>query len=625
MKREGNFRLLLDSAAEGIYEIDTEGNCVFCNHAALNMLGYQDMSEVIGKNMHKLIHHSHKDGTPFLAKDCKIFRAFIEEIENHEDDEVLWTRDGKSFPAEYWSYPIFKEGKPIGSVVTFLDITERKLAEIALRTSEARLKGFIEGTNVGTWDWNVQTGETIFNERWAEIVGYSLAELAPVSIQTWLDLAHPKDLEESGKLLKKVFNRENSFYNCECRMKHRNGEWIWVHDRGKVIEWTPDGLPLRMTGTHSDITVRKQMEMAIQDSEQLFHSIFSKSLAVKLIIDPEDYSIVDANLAAIKFYGYSLEQFKTMKAYDINVVSEAQVKSIFSNIMKGNGYSMNFQHYLADGSIRDVEVLASPIQIEGRPLLYAIVNDITERKQFEEALKESESRLRELNATKDKFFSIIAHDLKTPFNTIIGFSDILLEQIRLKDYEGIEEFATFIQNSSHQAMNLLMNLLEWSRSQIGRMELNPVEMDMVALITGTIDLFQESAMLKSITFSQKLPDQALISADKQMISTVARNLISNAIKFTGMGGLIAVSIKQNKDELIVEISDTGVGIKEADLEKLFRIDETYSTLGTQKEKGTGLGLLLCKELTQKHGGRIWVESEVGKGSIFSFSIPFVLS
>ncbi|MCL4481574.1 MAG: PAS domain-containing sensor histidine kinase [Bacteroidetes bacterium] len=501
MKREGNFRLLLDSAAEGIYEIDTDGNCIFCNKAALRMLGYADSSEVIGRNMHDLIHHSHEDGTPFPVKDCKIFQAFTDGTENHVDDEVLWTREGKNFPAEYWSYPIIKQGKTIGSVVTFLDISERRNIERALRTNEFHLKGIIEGTNVGTWDWNVQTGEAVFNERWAKIVGYTLAELAPVSIQTWIDLAYPPDLKKSDEELGKVFRHEQPFYDFECRMKHRNGELVWVHDRGKVIEWTQDGLPLRMTGTHSDITARKQMEMALQ---------------------------------------------------------------------------------------------------------------------------ESEARLRELNATKDKFFSIIAHDLKTPFTAVIGFSDVLLERVRSKEYERIEEFASIIQNSSKQALNLLSNLLEWSRSQTGRMELKLENTEIVALINEIVNLFQETAIQKSITITKNLPDQTFLMADKKMIATVIRNLISNAIKFTYPGGGITISIKQNKDELIVEVKDNGTGISKENIDNLFRMDVNDSTLGTQNEKGTGLGLLLCNEFIQKHGGRIWVKSKTGTGSTFSFSIPSIL-
>jgi len=249
---------------------------------------------------------------------------------------------------------------------------------------------------------------------------------------------------------------------------------------------------------------------------------------------------------------------------------------------------------------------------------------ITEQKQVEFALQQNEARLRELNATKDKFFSIIAHDLKNPFNSIMGFCDLLIEKIDDQDYKGIEEFAEIIQKSSHHAMNLLMNLLEWSRSQTGSMDFSPKRIDIVELIYEVSDLLNYSALKKSINISKELPQNATVLADKAMISTILRNLISNAIKFTNQGGKIIISAEQKQDELLVTINDNGVGIKKADFEKLFRIDESYSTKGTQNEQGTGIGLILCKEFISKHNGKIWIESELGKGSTFYFTIPLKL-
>jgi signal transduction histidine kinase len=173
-------------------------------------------------------------------------------------------------------------------------------------------------------------------------------------------------------------------------------------------------------------------------------------------------------------------------------------------------------------------------------------------------------------------------------------------------------------------MDLLMNLLEWSRSQSGRLVIKPVEVDLSQLITGIINLLNNSAIQKSITIIKKIPVSANVIADKEMIATVIRNLISNAIKFTKQGGIITVSIEQKEDGLIVAVEDNGIGIRKENIDKLFRIDESTSTVGTQNEKGTGLGLMLCKEFIAKHGGKIWVESELGKGSIFAFSIPTVL-
>ena len=252
---------------------------------------------------------------------------------------------------------------------------------------------------------------------------------------------------------------------------------------------------------------------------------------------------------------------------------------------------------------------------------FGVSKDITIQKGNEELLKSNEIRLRELNATKDKFFSIIAHDLKNPFNAIIGFSDILADQVREKDYEGVEEYAEIIQSSSQRAMSLLSNLLEWSRAQTGRLNFDPVQFDIVSLINEIVLFLDDSARQKSITISKELPHHALISADKAMIGTILRNLLSNSVKFTNYGGQISISINQTQNGCTVSVSDNGVGIDKKDQEKLFRIDKSHTTTGTQQEMGTGLGLLLCKEFIELHDGVIGVESEKGKGSRFYFTIP----
>ncbi len=259
---------------------------------------------------------------------------------------------------------------------------------------------------------------------------------------------------------------------------------------------------------------------------------------------------------------------------------------------------------------------------EGRVIsMLGTIQDITERKQAEEALRRSEAHLRELNVTKDKFFSIIAHDLRNPFNAILGFSNLLVEQVHEKDYEGIAEYAGIIKNSSQRALDLLMNLMDWSRTQTDKIKFYPKLFKIAALITDAVELLKGSARQKSIAISIEASSTIQVVADKAMISTILRNLISNAIKFTNPGGTIVISTEQKQNLLIISVADNGVGIRKEALEKLFRIEESYSTAGTQNEEGTGLGLLLCKEYVEKHGGKIRAESELNKGSKFSFTLP----
>ncbi len=235
--------------------------------------------------------------------------------------------------------------------------------------------------------------------------------------------------------------------------------------------------------------------------------------------------------------------------------------------------------------------------------------------------RNNELKLMELNATKDKFFSIMAHDLRSPFNAVMGFGNLLAEKIQQKDYDGIEEYARIIQNSSERAMGLLTNLMEWSRLQTGRKEFSPENIEITALINEVAVLANDAAQQKQINISKIFPQNTPAFADKAMMSTILRNLISNAIKFSNRGGEIVVSVEKKQTEWLISVSDNGVGINIDTVPKLFRIDESLSTTGTQDEKGTGLGLILCKEFVEKHGGKIWVESEVGIGSSFYFTIP----
>ncbi|MEN6616356.1 MAG: PAS domain S-box protein, partial [Syntrophorhabdus sp.] len=190
-KSEEQVRLLLNSTAEGIYGIDLDGNCTFANPSVLKMLGYVNMEQLLGRHMHQLIHHSSADGRLMPIEQCHINRALREGAGVYREDEVFWKSDNTRIQVEYWSYPQMVNGKVAGAVVTFNDITERKQIEKALADERKRLANILEGTNVGTWEWNVVTGEVVFNERWADIIGYSLAELEPLSINTWTMLFHP--------------------------------------------------------------------------------------------------------------------------------------------------------------------------------------------------------------------------------------------------------------------------------------------------------------------------------------------------------------------------------------------------------------------------------------------------
>jgi signal transduction histidine kinase len=250
-----------------------------------------------------------------------------------------------------------------------------------------------------------------------------------------------------------------------------------------------------------------------------------------------------------------------------------------------------------------------------------MIEALREKKRMEEQIREQNEQLHLLISEKDKIFSIIGHDLKSPFNAIVGFSQLLTMQVEENDLDGIVEYAQHIQLASNRAINLLMNLLDWARCQTGRMTYNPENFDLVAVTNEVIQLLNPSAEQKGIGIIANLPGNLTIRADNAMISTVIRNLISNAIKFTSSGGIIAVRVKTDTSNITVSISDTGVGIPPEVIQKLFGFDGSRSTPGTNNEQGTGLGLILCKEFIEKHHGTIGVQSEPGNGSTFYFTIP----
>jgi PAS domain S-box-containing protein len=259
---------------------------------------------------------------------------------------------------------------------------------------------------------------------------------------------------------------------------------------------------------------------------------------------------------------------------------------------------------------------------KGKPIMaIGFCQDITKRKQVELELIENEKRLRQLNIDKDRFISILGHDLRSPFHNLLGLSGLLSKNIHKYDIDKIENLATNINKSAQSSFNLLDNLLNWARAQQGNIPFNPVNPSLTDICNDVLIILNPTANAKTIVINCLAEDNLNIFADIDMLKAVLRNLVSNAIKFTNNGGAININAEQTDSNVTISVSDNGIGIAPDDLKKLFDISEVLTTKGTAEETGTGLGLLLCKEFVEKHGGKIWVESEVGKGSDFKFTLP----
>ncbi|HZL08715.1 MAG TPA: PAS domain-containing sensor histidine kinase [Prolixibacteraceae bacterium] len=249
------------------------------------------------------------------------------------------------------------------------------------------------------------------------------------------------------------------------------------------------------------------------------------------------------------------------------------------------------------------------------------VTEITERKKAEFQKEKQAEELQELNATKDKFLSIIAHDLKNPFNAILGFTDLMLKNYHLFDDETFLKGLKTIESASNHAYKLLENLLIWSQNQNGQRQFTPESLNLKSQVTESLSLVESAAITKEINIVIRIRKDIHIFADKNMIDSILRNLISNSIKFSNKGGKVKITAIAVNQELHISVSDNGVGISPDKHSSIFEIGKRSNTIGTDNEQGTGLGLILCKDFTTRHGGEIWLESTPGKGSKFTFSLP----
>ncbi len=606
-----DYKSLLENTGISIIIIDIDGQYIFANSFAANLLGC-GVQGVVGKMM-----------SDFLPPE--IAQKYLE-----RNRRLIKTGGGENYEASFdlpsgtktflINDQVLKDDQGNGFAIqsSSIDITERKVTEKRLAESEANARGIMESTDdvLVLLDKN---GILIdCNEAHARRLNKTREELLGKCIFD----EFPPDLAKS---------RRDAVDLCVS-----TGECVHGEDSrfGRCIEYVVDPVFSENRKVEKvaifarDVTERKRTEEELLKSKHLYDDLVSKiKVGVYVLRSKPDgtFGLEYASPRMAELLGLSVDDLLSNHEAIFKAIHPEDLDSFIRLNLIGIQHKMPFDwkgRIVVKGNVSWLHVSSLPQLLEnGDTFWHGLVEDITERLAIEAEMKLKNEELTNLNATKDKFFSIIAHDLKSPFNSILGLSEFMVSQIQEGNFEKMEEYASVIKDSSQRAMDLLQNLLEWSRVQTGRMVFSPENLKIDLLIHEALNLLSETATQKGIVISKNIQDNLFAFVDQSMFSTIIRNLVSNAIKFSYRGGEIRVDLRELNNQIEVSVSDNGIGIKADQLENLFRIDQNQSKPGTQNEKGTGLGLILCKEFVEKHGGKIWVESEPGKGSKFKFTIP----
>ena len=459
-----------------------------------------------------------------------------------------------------------------------------------------------------------QNGKLLFaNQHFYTILGYSPEEL---TLRSLYDLILPEEKERIAQLARDRLDGNLPPDSYELKAFNKDKKLLYFDMSFSRITYNNQPAIL---GIGNDITDRKEN---LETIKKLTAAI-EQSPNMILITNLEG-AIEYVNPAFSLTTGYTSEE---VLGRNPSILSSGKVnlhifRELWETILGGNIWRGELLNKKKNGELYWESLVISPILNEKNTISHfvSIMEDISVRKSFEVALQQREEALHQANVTKDKFFSIIAHDLKNPFNAILGFSSLLTaEYDNLSDTEK-RSYIENISMAANTTYRLLENLLEWSRTQTGKIKFAPSTFDLNGIINETMNLHQTQASKKGIKLISEVPFNTFVNADKNMVKTVLRNLFSNAVKFSASGE-VRITAKSKDDFVEVCIIDTGVGIPAEGLDKLFKLDEQYLADGTEYEKGTGLGLILSKEFIDKHGGRIWVKSNRNTGSRFYFTLP----
>ncbi|AUI70423.1 PAS domain-containing hybrid sensor histidine kinase/response regulator [Beggiatoa leptomitoformis] len=453
------------------------------------------------------------------------------------------------------------------------------------------------------------------NREGVQRFGYSQTEFMQMNILSLIPSLTNTQLEKNLILL---IEKQKTFIRFETTAQCKDQQQFPVEIYLQYIQQNSE--KPYIVSIIRDISERYTTERQLREKEERYHQFFETNRAIKLIISPATGIIEDANQAACDFYGYSKKQILTKKISDINVFTPEQIKEEMTLAITEQRLYFNFQHRLASGDIRDVEVYSGPILVNGKYLLYSIVHDITERRRAEKDLQHAKEIAEAANRAKTTFLANMSHELRTPLNGILGYAQILQRDKTLstQQHDGID----IIYRSGEYLLNLINDVLDLAKIEAEHVQLYETDFQFQLFLTEITKLYQLHATQKGLSFTFNpltyLPTG--IKADEKRLRQILVNLLNNAIKFTKQGGVTFTVGYDEQQMMCFQIEDTGIGIAPEELEKIFL---PFQQGGDQRYRadGMGLGLSITHQLIELMGGKIHVRSTLGKGSLFWFSIP----
>ena len=605
---EIKLNVILESTADGILAVDGMGKVIKTNkrfaqlwHIPQSVIDSNDDNTLLDFIFDQLVNPE-----DFISKVNKLYNSTDEDL-----DMVLF-KDGRIF--ERYSAPFIIADAPPGRVWSFRDITWQKKTEIALLENERKYKELFDNAPVGYHELDIQGRVARINHTELNMFGCTEEEM--VGQYVWKFVEDEETSQQ--RVLEKLRGIRPPSIGAEIVYRRKDLTTFPASVEDLILRDVNDNI-IGIRTTVQDITKRKKAEEEISMLAQTLRNI-NECVSVTDI----ENKFIFINQSFLKTYGYS-ENELIGKHVDMvrSQNNPSQLRDeIFSNTESG-GWDGEVLNKRKDGSEFPIYLSTKIIyDKDGKTLgRVGIASDITERKRTEQEIQKLNEQLLKSNSEKDKFFSISAHDLKSPFHGFLGLTKEIAESAGNYSVQELTQLGNTIYSAADNLFRLLQNLLEWAQMQSGSASIALKDILLSDMIAANVEAIKARSELKGISINNSSIDPVHAYADENMINSVLLNLLSNAVKFTRQNGVITIIAKEIENQMIeVSIKDTGVGMPKCITEKLFILGEKTGRKGTDGELSTGLGLMLCKEFIDKNGGKIWVNSEEGKGSTFYFTL-----